>query len=440
MAKLALFGGKREFEYEWPTWPCSSGEELNALDRVLKSRRWFSGFLGGDSEGEVGKLEREFQDYNATPHAIAVANGEAAIVIALRAAGIGAGDEVILPAWTFMATASAIMHLGAIPVFADISPDNLCLDPEDVSRRITGKTRAIITVHYGGRLGNIEELLDLAERKNLVLIEDAAHAHGSDFKSKKAGNFGQIGCFSFQESKTMTSGEGGMITTADEEIAVLARSYRSNGRSIGSPGYLHYRLGWNYRMTEFQAAILRVQLGRLDEQVKLRTRNAHMLSAEIDSIPGFMSFKDPEEMSQNSYYLYPFRLDLDYFGIDREKAINYARSKGIDRDPSLIPASMIVEDAIRAEGLSCHTVYIPLYRSPLFESSTWEDCGMQLFRRFLGRGIDLSPLKNCDRSFDDVLDISQYVLLSEEEGMSKAAEILKKISDNADEIRNTLRS
>lgn len=439
MAKLALFGGGNNLKIKWPDWPHSTPNELNALSRVIESKRWFSGFLGGDEGSEVGDFEREFGKYNNTDHSIAVANGEAALIIALRAAGIGSGDEVIVPAWTFMATASAALHLGAIPVFADIDPKNLCLDPVDVQKRITADTKAIITVHYGGRLGNIDELMNIAEQNGLVLVEDACHAHGSEYRGIKAGNFGLLGCFSFQESKTMTAGEGGMLTTNDEKVAEVAKSYRSNGRKIGSPGYLHYRLGWNYRMTEFQAAILKEQLSRLDEQVKLRTKNANRLTKILKEIPGFTPFFDPEGTSQNSNYLYPVKIDLDYFGINKENSVNYARKKGVRRESSLIPACNIIEDALRKEGLPCNTVYIPLYRSPLFNSENWEKNGMQFFSRYINKKIDLSPLEKSDKAFDEIVDLSHNVLLNDDKGIEVAGKIFEKISNNANEIRDAFK-
>ncbi len=439
MAKLALFGGENNLKIKWPDWPYSTQDELSSLSRVIESKRWFSGFLGGDKESEVGDFERKFGEYNKTKHSIAVANGEAALIIALRASGVGSGDEVIVPAWTFMATASAALHLGAIPVFADIDPVNLCIDPADVQRRITEDTKAIITVHYGGRLGNIDELMNIAEQNELILVEDACHSHGSEYRGTKSGNFGLLGCFSFQESKTMTAGEGGMLTTNNEEVAEIAKSYRSNGRKLGSPGYLHYRLGWNYRMTEFQAAILKEQLSRLDEQVKLRTKNANRLTKLLEEIPGFTPFYDPEGMSQNSNYLYPVKINLDYFGINKEKAVNYARRKGLRRDSSLIPACNIIEEALRQEGLPCNTVYIPLYRSPLFNSENWEKSGMQFFSRYINKKIDLSPLEKSDKAFDEIVDLSHNVLLSNDKGIETAGMIFEKISKNANEIKDALK-
>jgi len=156
------------------------------------------------------------------------------------------------------------LEVNAIPIIVDIEPNYLCIDPEAVVKAITPYTKAVIAVHYGGQIADMEKLLKIAAENNLIVIEDAAHAHGSMWKGKRAGTFGKAGCFSFQESKTITAGEGGIILTDDEELAKRARSYRSNGRKEGRPGYEHHRLGWNYRLTEFQAAILLAQLQRLE--------------------------------------------------------------------------------------------------------------------------------------------------------------------------------
>jgi len=436
---LAFFGNEREFTFGFPDWPQFDNREMQGLERVLRSRRWFAGFLGGDETSEVGQFEKEFADYNNSRHAIAVSNGEAALIIALAASGVGAGDEVIMPAWTFVATASAAMHLGAVPVFADVTPDNLCLDPKDVLKKVSDKTRAVITVHYGGRLGNIDELVDIAQKKNLILIEDACHAHGSVHRGKKAGTLGHLGCFSFQESKTMTSGEGGLITTNDDHIAQVARSFRSNGRKVGSPGYLHYRLGWNYRLTEFQAAILRAQLSRLDEQVRTRTENSRLLTTMLNDTPGFIPLKDPEGTIQNSCYLYPIRLDLNYFGMNRELADKYAEKREIGYSHSLAPSSLLIEDILRAEGIPCSSVYIPLNRSPLFLDTEERTKGLTTFERYIGVPQYEAALPVSDRAFEEVVDLPLKVFMGDTETISTVARAFSKISSNVDQIKGYLK-
>ncbi len=437
--RLAFFGEERESVFDFPEWPQFDNSEILGLERVLNSRRWFAGFLGGDEKSEVGQFEREFAEYNGSKHTIAVSNGEAALIIALAASGVGAVDEVIMPAWTFVATASAAMHLGAVPVFADVTPDNLCLDPNDVLRKITDKTRAVITVHYGGKLGNIDQLSEIAHKKNLILIEDACHAHGSVYRDKKAGTIGHAGCFSFQESKTMTSGEGGLLTTDDDYIAQMARSFRSNGRKVGSPGYLHYRLGWNYRLTEFQAAILRAQLVRLDEQVKRRTDNSRLLTSLIDGIPGFIPMVDPEGTEQNSCYLYPLRLDLDYFGITRELADRYAKKRGISYNHSLVPSSMLIEDILRAEGIPCSSVYIPLNRSPLFLDTEEKTKGLGTFERYIGVPQYETALPVSDKAFEEVIDLPLKVFMGEAGTIQSVARVFEKISFSVDQVKAYLK-
>ncbi len=414
--KLALKGGDKIRKKPFLKWPMFDQCEEKALLEVLKSRRWFSGSLGGDPGSKVVEFERKFAEYQGAKYAIAVANGAAALEVTLRSLGIGAGDEVIVPAFTFIATATAAMNVNAIPIIVDIEPNHLCIDPEAVAKAITLHTKAVIPVHYGGQIANMEKLLKIAAENNLIVIEDAAHAHGSMWEGKRAGTFGKAGCFSFQESKTITAGEGGIILTDDDELAKRARSYRSNGREEGKPGYEHYRLGWNYRLTEFQAVILLAQLQRLENHVKTRTKNANYLSQELKKIPGFKPITDPPGTELNGHYLY----SVIY---EKKELI-----KGVEKDK--------VIEALRAEGIPCQGGYLPINRSPIFKKENWERAGMSFYSRFLQREFDVSKIKTpiADEIFGKIVEFPQYLLLGDEEDIDDIVKACRKVSENAREL------
>lgn len=251
--------------------PLVGEEEAAAAREVLLSGNYVSGPI-------VKDFEAEFAEYIGVKHAVALSSGTAALFIALEAAGVGKGDEVIVPPMTFFATVSSVLYVGAKPVFADISIDDLNILPEDVESKITSKTKAIIPVHLFGMPARMAELRAIADKHNLFLLEDCAQAHGSAIDGKKVGGLGDAGAFSFFATKHMTTGEGGMITTNDEGIAQQARTLRSHGMEGRDD---HVVLGYNNRMTEIEAAIGRVQLKKLDDFNSRRIANSVRLLDRI---------------------------------------------------------------------------------------------------------------------------------------------------------------
>ncbi|MFX1392390.1 MAG: DegT/DnrJ/EryC1/StrS family aminotransferase [Promethearchaeota archaeon] len=239
----------------------------------------------------VKNFEKEFANYIGVKHAIGVNSGTAALHIAIAALEIGPGDEIIVPPFTFIATASSILQNNAIPIFADIDNKTYTLDPNSVKKQITNKTKAIIPVHLAGITADIDPLLEIANDNNLYIIEDACQAHGAKYKGKKVGSIGDLGAFSFYPSKNMTTGEGGMITTNNDELAEQSRLIRHHGEPSW---YVYNRLGWNYRMTEIQGAIGRVQLKKLDENIKIRNKNANYLTEKVNNINGIDTPYVPE--------------------------------------------------------------------------------------------------------------------------------------------------
>lgn len=281
-----------------PSWPISGDRELELLKEVLASQQW------GGYNDIVSRFEREFASYHHAAHGVSATNGTATLEMALSCAGIGPGDEVIVPAISFIASATAVSRVGATPVFVDIEPKTFNIDPIRTALAVTPKTKAILVVHFGGLMAQMDRFAELNAGFGIRIFEDAAHAQGSEWKGKRAGSLGEFGSFSFQNGKVMTSGEGGIVITNDEELAEEMRSFANIGRrKDGASFYHHYTLGTNFRMTAFQAAVLVAQLERLPSQIELRTKNAQILREELSDVKGLEFQKLPEEATAHSYYL-----------------------------------------------------------------------------------------------------------------------------------------
>ena len=280
-----------------PKWPISTDREIELLREVLESGRW-----GGHSD-LVKLLERDFAAAAHCAHAVSAMNGTVTLEMALCAAGIGPGDEVIVPAISFVATAMAVSRVGATPVFVDIEPLSFNMDPECAAAATGPRTKAIIAVHFGGAIADMDRLVPLAAERGLKLIEDAAHAHGSEWAGRRAGSLGLAGSFSFQNSKVITAGEGGMLTTNDAAFAEHAWSIMDQGRKPGGGWFHHYLAGSNYRITGLQAAVLLAQLERLPEQIARRKGNVALLRAELADLEEIAWQAPPAGQNANSWYL-----------------------------------------------------------------------------------------------------------------------------------------
>jgi L-glutamine:2-deoxy-scyllo-inosose/3-amino-2,3-dideoxy-scyllo-inosose aminotransferase len=276
---------------------------MELLGRVVRSGTW--GF-DGPLEAE---FERTFAAYQDAEYGLCVANGTVALQLALEALDVGAGDEVIVPGLTWQATAAAALDVNAVPILADIEPGTFCIDPADVERLITPRTRAIIVVHLYGSLADMDRILEIGARHGIPVIEDCAHAHGSRWRDRGAGSWGVLGCFSFQLFKTLTAGEGGFVCTSDPGLREELYSLRNCGRR--RPGSLdeHWRpvQSGNYRMTEFQAAVLLAQLDVFDDQAGQRHRNAARLEAGLARLPGVAPVDGPPQRTRISPYEFAFR-------------------------------------------------------------------------------------------------------------------------------------
>ncbi len=291
-------------------------DEISAVTGVLESGMLASG-------EKVLDFERKFADYCGTTHAVAINNGTAALHAALLAADIGYGDEVLVPAFSFIATASAVSMCGARPVFVDVDPATYNILPSQAEERVTPKTKAVIGVHLFGQPFDVEALQKVCEAHNLKLIEDAAQAHGAQYKGQRVGGFGHFGCFSFYATKNMITGEGGMVTTSEKAYNERLRLIINHGQS---EKYLHTRIGYNYRMTDIAAAIGIVQLKKLEKFNLRRRKNAAYYDANL-KVRG-LEIPKVADGGGHVYHQYVIRL-TDEFPLSRADFIEYLKAKGI---------------------------------------------------------------------------------------------------------------
>jgi len=314
---------------DWPVW--GETEEKLLLETFRRGEWWFG--------EKIKEFEKQYATLHGAKHAITCVNGTIALELAMRSLGIGPGDEVIVPDYTFIATAGAVVAIGAIPRFADVDPISANIDLESAEKLVTSFTKAIIVVHFAGLPVDMDKARAFATRHGIKLIEDAAHAWGSQWNSKGVGAIGDAGTFSFQVTKNIASGEGGIILTDDAETAKLCRAYTNCGRMEGRHWYEHYILAGNNRMTEFQAAILLGQLERLPEQMDVRERNAAFLDQEFSKIPGLrVPHRDPK-VTRRSYHLYVLNYCKEEFGpLSKQEFISLLEAEGVPCSPGyLVP-------------------------------------------------------------------------------------------------------
>ena len=403
---LALDGGTPVRSAPFPSWPVWDEREEQALLAVLRSGTW-----GAHSGTNVKEFGERFAAFQQAAHAVCVTNGTAALETALRAVGVGPLDEVIIPPYTFVATATAVLAIGAVPVFCDILPDTYLIDAADAERCITSRTRAIVAVHIAGQPADLDAVGDVARRHGLKVVEDAAQAHGAAWRGRRIGAIGDAGSFSFQSSKNLNSGEGGIILTDDRQVAEHAWQLANVGRIPAGAWYQHEGMGFNLRLTEFQGAMLLSQLERVPEQFERREANARYLDAALSEIPGITPQARDERVTGHAHHLYVLRYDPQEFG-------------GRDRDWFL--------RALRAEGVPCSAGYTtPLYRmnAVIGERRKWAEIA-----RAAGRPVSVpeSPeaeaLPVTERACGvEGVWLTQNVLLADESDMAQIAGAVAKI-------------
>lgn len=401
---LAIHGGAPVRTEPFPSWPVFGEEEERRLIAVLRSGRW--GKIDGS---EVTRFEKRFAEYHGAKHGLGVVNGTTGLRLALLALGIEAGDEVVVPPFTFLATASSVVEANATPVFADLNLNTFNIDPDAIEAAVTPRTRAVIPVHLGGLPCDMDPIMEIARRHNLTVIEDCAHAHGAEYKGRRVGSIGHLSMFSFQASKNLNSGEGGMVLTSDDELAARLWSIHNCGRRPDRAWYEHFILGGNHRLSEFQGAILHAQWDRFEEQAKTREENGRHLGERLARVPGIFPQARDANCTRHGYHLFPFRIDPDVFGISRETFLK----------------------ALVAEGIPAAAAYpVPLYRQPVFEKLLFGPyTGYRQARPNLGYQETSCP--NCETiSFTQGVWLEQSMMLGARRDMDDIALAVEKIHEN----------
>ncbi len=406
--KPALLGGTPVRTKKWPTWPVTNEVEEQEILGALRSGRWGRG---------TGKLVERFEAAYATltgaKHCLAVANGTSALITSLNALGIGAGDEVIVPPYTFIATINSVLLQHALPVFVDTDRETFQIDAPKVEAAITPETRVLLPVHMGGASFDVGKMMEISRRRNVPLIEDAAQAHLGEWRNRKVGSYGLAGCFSFQASKNLNSGEGGAIISSDEEFIEKCFTFHNNGRSrkVMTASFTYQSTGANLRLTEFQAAILSAQMTRLEEQSRRREMNAAYLTSQLAGIAGMAPQKLYPGCTRNAWHLYMFRYQPEAFaGLTRERFIA----------------------AMRAEGIPVSSGYSPLNREPFLENVL----NSRGFRRIYGekrlaQWREQNQTPQNDQLCQEALWLTQTMLLDTREGMDQIVEAIRKVQKAA---------
>lgn len=410
-AKPALLGGAPVRKAPFPSWPVIDDLEDQSLLKVLHSGKWNRG-VGA----QVSRFEQEYAQFMGAKHCLAAANGTSALVIALQTLGVQAGDEVIVPPYTFVATINAVLAMHALPVFVDSDPRTFQIDAGKIERAITDRTVAIVPVHLGGNVADLDTISAAAAKRNIPVVEDACQAHLAEWKKKKVGTYGAFGCFSFQASKNLNCSEGGAILTDDSALLEKCYAFHNNGRGRSTPGYdFSYKArGLNLRLTEFQGALLMAQMTRLAKQTETRENNAAYLSKQLREIAGIHPAEQYSGTTRNAYHLYMFRYDPGRFaGLPRTKFLK----------------------ALEAEGIPASGGYSPLNKEPLIEESLSSRGFRRVFdEKTLREWRERNACPANDRLCAEAVWLTQTMLLGPRSDMDSIVGAIQKIQTNAAEI------
>ncbi len=324
----AILGGAPVRSGHWPSWPVADQREADGLLRVLGSGDWYR-YRAGE-KGTVAQFERLWAAEIGTPHCQATNSGTSALICALAALDVGPGDEVIVPPYTFVATINAVLVHHALPVFVDSDFETAQIDASKIEERVNADTRALLPVHLGGAPCDMDQILEIAQRRDLKVIEDACQTHTASWRDRRIGSLGDAGCFSFQNSKNLTCGDGGAMTTNDPLVYARAQAFQNNGSGSAGAPTGRTSNGVNLRLTEFQGALLLAQHSRHDELARRREANGAYLSQLLDAIPGVQPKKTYPGTTRHGYHLYMFDFDSDPFaGMSRDRFMQALRAESI---------------------------------------------------------------------------------------------------------------
>ncbi len=409
--KLAINGGKPVRAKKWPAWPQWDRSAEEHVISILRSGNWYRG-----QGNTVTQFEKAYAELLGAKRCVCTVNGTNALLTALHALDVGVGDEVIVSPYTFIATYNVVIGSCALPVFADTDPETFQINPDTIEERITDRTKAILPVHILGLPANMDKIMAIAKKHNLVVIEDACQAWMAEWRGKKCGTIGDLGCFSFQNSKHLPIGEGGAVIGNDEELMDRVMSFHNCGRPYGSvkrtSGYPI--IGTNRRMTEYQAAVGLSQIKRLEKDTALRNKNAEYLTSRIKDIPGIVPYKLYDGVTRCAYHLYPFRYKKEQFN-------NAPREKFLA--------------ALSAEGVPCSGGYGPQYRDGLIE--------VFLNSKNFTRSFPAERLDKYRRELNypgneqlcqEAVWLTQNMLLGSKSDTGDIADAIQKIYENRDKL------
>lgn len=419
MSELAILGGPKTRTTPYPEWPVWDQRDIDAVTEVIKSGRWGGFPFPGP---KTAQLAAAFAEMQGGGYAVPMINGTITMEVALRAAGIGWGDEVIVPAYTFQATASAPMAAGAIPVLVDVDPNTFCLDAKAAEKAITPKTKAIIPVHLGSNMADMDAFMGLAEKYNLIIIEDCAHAHGAKWRGMGAGTIGHFGSFSLQSSKTLTSGEGGILICKTPEMAAKAASIIDCGRphALGGGGEddtQDFQVGGNFRMSELQAALALVGIERFPIQARMREEMAAYMDEALSEIPGVRVLTHDERHTTRSFYRYIFAIDPQEFGVEHD----------------------ILCAALDAEGVDCWVGYEAMHNYSLFQPQKSKLAVPSAFPQYFDfKNMDLpQATRACEH---EAVWLDEAVFRCGPNGVDDAVSAISKIQRNVRELAQAAQS
>jgi dTDP-4-amino-4,6-dideoxygalactose transaminase len=413
VGKLAITGGKALRKKPLPQWPIATKTEAAALKDALESTRWGGQPFPGK---HAAAFAAKFAEFHTAKYGQCVNTGTVAIQAALKAIGIKPGDEVIVPAYTWEGTVGPVLLVNAVPVFVDVHPDTYCLDARLIEKAITPKTKAILPVHLGMRFADMDEILRIATKHNLKVVEDCAHAHGGMWRGKGAGSMGDLGAFSFQTSKLITSGEGGAVITNNLEYMELVQSYINAGRASLTDKYKKRIIGFNYRLGEFQAAVLGAQLKRLPKEGAVRHKNMKRLESRLQKTEGIGLLKPDPRITRLAPYGYVFK----YFA---EKVKD-------------IPRAAFVA-ALQLEGIHCDGLfYEPVYKSSLFPVDPTDFPALSWGRE---KPLDLRNMYSCPEAekaaYHEAVWFPHQHFLGTTEDVDDIADAIHKVLENIEELR-----